>query len=313
MADVVLRCEGLRKTYGAVTAVDDVGFEIAEGEIYGLLGPNGAGKTTTISMVVGILARDSGSVTIDGQPHDVHRTVVKRLIGYVSQHLALYTDLSATENLHFFGRLYGLSGRELRQRAAEVLEVVNLADRAKHKVRTFSGGMSRRLHIAVGLLNRPRLLVLDEPTAGVDPHSRRAILEKVRQLADSGTAVLYTTNYMEEAEQLCDRVGIIDNGQVRAEGTRSELIKLVDRDDEIHIVADGDVTAAAKALDQVPGVMTVGNVDSGVQLLTMGAARLLPEILRTASEAGLEVRSVEVRQPNLEAVFLHLTGKALRD
>ena len=313
MAEVVLRCEGLRKTYGSVTAVADVGFEIAEGEIFGLLGPNGAGKSTTIAMVVGILARDAGTVIVDGQPHDVHRTAVKRRIGYVSQQLALYPDLSATENLHFFGRLHGLRGRALRERAAEVLELVGLSGRAKHKVRTFSGGMARRLHIAAGLLHRPRLLVLDEPTAGVDPHSRNAILDRIRELAAEGTAVLYTTHYMEEAEKLCHRIGIIDAGRLRACGTRQELIALVDRDDEIHIVAEGDISGAAKALDQVPGVMTVGTADTEVQLLTMGADRVLPEILRTAGEAGLRVIAVEVRRPDLETVFLHLTGKALRD
>src|SRR5690606_12496403 len=220
VSEVVLRCEGLRKTYGDLLAVDDLSLSIAEGETYGLLGPNGAGKTTAISMIVGVLARDAGTVTVDGRPHDVHGTAGKALIGYVPQQLALYTDLTARENLRFFGRLYGLSGRELSRRTDEVLEVVGLADRAGQRVDKFSGGMARRLHIGVGLLNRPRLLVLDEPTAGVDPQSRNAIMESVARLAGEGIAVLYTTHYMEEAERLCDRVGILDQGRLRAEGTR---------------------------------------------------------------------------------------------
>ena len=179
MTGVILECQGLRKVYGELVAVDDVSFRIHEGETYGLLGPNGAGKTTTIQMVVGILARDAGQILVAGQPHDVHLTRGKALIGYVPQQLALYRDLSARENLRFFGRLYGLSGRRLAARVDEILALVGLSDRARDRVDTFSGGMARRLHIGVGLLHRPRLLVLDEPTAGVDPQSRNAILASV--------------------------------------------------------------------------------------------------------------------------------------
>ncbi|WP_412538083.1 ABC transporter ATP-binding protein [Longispora sp. K20-0274] len=313
MAEVVLRCDGLRKRFGGLVAVDDLSFTITEGETYGLLGPNGAGKTTSISMIVGILARDAGAVTIDGEPVDVHHTAVKRLIGFVPQQMALYPDLTATENLRFFGRLYGLSGGALRQRVAEVLDVVGLADRAKERVFKFSGGMARRLHIGVGLLHRPRLLVLDEPTAGVDPQSRNAILDSVQQLAGTGVAVLYTTHYIEEAERLCDRVGIIDGGQLRAEGTRRELITMVGGHDEVRLGVDGDLAAIAKALSLLPGVSKVDTQGSGIQLLATESGSLLPEILGTAGRAGAVIRSVEVTEPNLEAVFLHLTGKALRD
>jgi len=313
MAEVVLRCDGLRKAYGALVAVDDVSFAITEGETYGLLGPNGAGKTTIISMVVGILSRNAGTVTISGQPHDVHRTAGKRLIGYVPQELALYPDLTARENLRFFGRMYGLSGRDLRHRSDQTLDLVGLADRAGEKVGSYSGGMSRRLHIGVGLLNRPRLLVLDEPTAGVDPQSRNAILDSVQQLAGSGIAVLYTTHYMEEAERLCDRVGIIDAGRLQAEGTRRDLVTMVGRDDEVHLAAEGDIPAACRALAELPEVTKVDSTESGVQLLVAEAGPTLPRILTTASRAGVTIRSVQVREPNLEAVFLHLTGRALRD
>jgi ABC-2 type transport system ATP-binding protein len=313
MSDVVLRCEGLRKRYGELVAVDDLTFHIAEGETYGLLGPNGAGKTTAISMIVGILARDAGQVTVDGRPHDVHRIEAKALIGYVPQELALYPDLTGRENLRFFARLYGLSGRDLKRRTDEVLEVVGLSERGGDKVATYSGGMSRRLHIGVGLLNRPRLLVLDEPTAGVDPQSRHAILDSVKHLASEGLAVLYTTHYMEEAERLCDRVGIIDGGVLRAEGSRRELVRLVGSDDEVQLIADGDLAAAARALGQLPQVTRVDSGNTHLQLLVEDASTILPRILDTAGRSGVTVRSVEVREPNLEAVFLHLTGRALRD
>jgi ABC-2 type transport system ATP-binding protein len=313
MSEVVLRCERLRKTYGDLVAVDDLSLTIAEGETYGLLGPNGAGKTTAISMIVGILARDSGEVFVDGHRHDVNRSAGKAAIGYVPQELALYPDLTGRENLRFFGRLYGLTGAELRQRTDHVLEVVGLADRAGQRVDKYSGGMARRLHIGVGLLNRPRLLILDEPTAGVDPQSRNAILDSVQQLAGAGIAVLYTTHYMEEAERLCDRVGIIDLGQLRAEGTRRELVRLVGSSDEVMLVIDGDPTGAAEALGRLPEVSQVSREESRVRLLLPDAAGVLPQVLATAAAAGAAVRSVEVREPNLEAVFLHLTGKALRD
>ncbi|GIH78556.1 ABC transporter ATP-binding protein [Planobispora longispora] len=219
----VLEVVGLRKSYKDRLVVDGVGFAVREGETYGLLGPNGAGKTTTISMVVGVLARDAGEVRIAGRPHDTAGRATKSLIGYVPQELAVYPDLTARENLRFFAGLYGIRGSEARRRIGEVLEIVGLADRAGEAAGKYSGGMSRRLNIGIGLLNRPRLLVLDEPTAGVDPQSRTSILDSVRRLAGDGTAVLYTTHYMEEAQRLCDRVGIIDHGRMLAEGRPDEL------------------------------------------------------------------------------------------
>ncbi|HLU44002.1 MAG TPA: ABC transporter ATP-binding protein [Natronosporangium sp.] len=313
MTGVILECQGLRKVYGELVAVDDVSFRIHEGETYGLLGPNGAGKTTTIQMVVGILARDAGQILVAGQPHDVHLTRGKALIGYVPQQLALYRDLSARENLRFFGRLYGLSGRRLAARVDEILALVGLSDRARDRVDTFSGGMARRLHIGVGLLHRPRLLVLDEPTAGVDPQSRNAILESVAQLAEEGIAILYTTHYMEEAERLCDRVGIIDLGRLRAEGTRRELVTLVGGRDELLLTATGDLAGAAARLAGHRLVHQATVEESVLRLLVDDAPRALPQLLAEAGQAGVTVRGVEVREPTLEAVFLHLTGKALRE
>ena len=213
MDEPVLWCKDLRKRFKERLAVDGVGFEVAPGETYGLLGPNGAGKTTTISMVCGLLRRDGGEVTVAGVSLDDDPGRVKAAIGYVPQDVALYPDLSGLENLRFWGRMYGLTGRDLERRVAETLEVVGLTERAGDKVADYSGGMERRLNIAAGLLHRPRLLVLDEPTAGVDPQSRNAILTQVETLGGEGVAVLYTTHYMEEAERLCDRVGIIDQGR----------------------------------------------------------------------------------------------------
>jgi len=219
----VLECRDLRKSFGELTAVDGVSFRIAAGETYGLLGPNGAGKTTSISMAVGLMQRDDGQVLVDGEPLHPGTTGLKAKIGLVPQDIAIYPDLTARENLRFFGRLYDMPRAKLRGRTDEVLEIIGLSDRADDRADTFSGGMKRRLNIGIGLLHAPRLLVLDEPTVGVDPQSRNAILESIEQLGSEGLAVLYTTHYMEEAERLCDRIGIIHRGRLRSEGTLQSL------------------------------------------------------------------------------------------
>ena len=309
----VLWCKDLRKRFKERLAVDGVGFEVAPGETYGLLGPNGAGKTTTISMICGLLRRDGGEVTVAGASLDRDPGQVKAAIGYVPQDVALYPDLSGLENLRFWGRMYGLAGRELDERVEATLEVVGLAERAGDKVAAYSGGMQRRLNIAAGLLHRPRLLVLDEPTAGVDPQSRNAILAQVEALGGEGVAVLYTTHYMEEAERLCDRVGIIDQGRLVAEGTRRELVATVGERDRIELAATGDLAALAAAAASLDGVDEAGVVAGGVHLVAREGRRLLPRLLEAAEHAGAEVTSVELVEPDLEAVFLHLTGKALRD
>jgi ABC-2 type transport system ATP-binding protein len=312
-AEPVLRCRDLRRRFGQRLAVDGVGFRVDPGETYGLLGPNGAGKTTTISMVCGLLRRDGGAVTVAGASLDRDPAAVKAAIGYVPQDIALYPDLSGAENLRFWGRIQGLGGRELAARVAAVLEVVGLADRARDRVADYSGGMQRRLNIAAGLLHRPRLLVLDEPTVGVDPQSRNAILENVEALSGEGTAVLYTTHYMEEAERLCDRVGIIDQGRLIAEGTRRELVARIGERDRIELAAGGDLARLAEAAARLDGVDEATVVAGGLHLVGRDGRRLLPRLLEAAEGAGVEVTSVEVAEPDLEAVFLHLTGKALRD
>jgi ABC-2 type transport system ATP-binding protein len=308
----VLEARGLHKAFKDLKAVNGVSFHIATGETYGLLGPNGAGKTTTISMVTGLLERDAGDVIVDGQEIFTTSTEPKRAIGYVPQDIAIYPDLTARENLSFFGHLYGMRGKELSARIDEVLEIIGLAERADDASNEFSGGMKRRLNIGIGLLHRPRLLMLDEPTVGVDPQSRNAILESVERLSTAGMAVLYTTHYMEEAERLCDRVGIIDEGEIKAEGTRAELVSMVGQRDEVKLVATGDLEAGVEAIRAIPAVFDASLNDQGIEMLVDGADRALAEILHAVG-AHASVMSVEVDEPNLEAVFLHLTGKALRD
>jgi len=313
-AEPVLVCRDLRRRFGQRLAVDGIGFRVDPGETYGLLGPNGAGKTTTISMICGLLRRDGGEVTVAGASLDRDPGAVKAAIGYVPQDIALYPDLSGGENLRFWGRMQGLSGRDLAARVDAVLELVGLADRARDKVADYSGGMQRRLNIGAGLLHRPRLLVLDEPTVGVDPQSRNAILENVEALGGEGVGVLYTTHYMEEAERLCDRVGIIDQGRLIAEGTRRELVARIGERDRIELTASGDLVGLAAACRRtVDGVDEATVVAGGLHLVARDGRRLLPKLLELADGAGVEVASVEVVEPDLEAVFLHLTGKALRD
>jgi ABC-2 type transport system ATP-binding protein len=313
MTTPVLDCRDLRKSFDDLVAVNGVGFSVAPGETYGLLGPNGAGKTTTISMIAGLLERDGGEVLVEGRPLTTTSVSAKSAIGYVPQEIAIYPDLTGRENLRFFARLYGMSGDDLTRRMDEVLGIVGLADRADDPTKEYSGGMRRRLNIGIGLLHRPTLLILDEPTVGVDPQSRNAILESVDQLSAEGMAVLYTTHYMEEAERLCDRVGIIDLGELKAEGTRRELVSMVGERDEVLLALAGDVEAAASACRALPAVHDVSTREEHVELVVDEARRALPAILEAISDAGSAVRSVEVTEPDLEAVFLHLTGKALRD
>ncbi|HTZ10103.1 MAG TPA: ABC transporter ATP-binding protein, partial [Acidimicrobiales bacterium] len=263
-------------------------------------------------MVCGLLRPDAGSITVAGR--DAERDLeVRSLVGYVPQDIALYPDLSARENLRFLGRLYTLRGAALEERVGEALDLTDLAERADDRVDTFSGGMKRRLNIAAGLLHHPVLLVLDEPTVGVDPQSRHAILERVEALGRAGMAVLYTSHSMDEAERLCDRVGIIDHGRIVAEGTRRELVARLGERDRIALGADGDLERLAAACRAVPGVEEAAVAEGGVQLVAADGRRILPALIEAAEGAGVPVRSVDVVEPDLEAVFLHLTGTALRE
>ena len=312
-ADDVLVVDSLVRRFGELTAVTGVSFRIAPGETYGLLGPNGAGKTTTISMIAGLITADEGTITVAGQAMTPRTTDVRRHLGLVPQELAIYPDLTARENLALFGRLQGMRGAELKSRVDEVLELIGLADRAKGRSKEFSGGMKRRLNIGIGLLHRPTLLILDEPTVGVDPQSRNSILESVESLAGEGMAVLYTTHYMEEAERLCDRIGIIDSGELQAEGTRDELTQIVGGVDTISISGSGDLATTADELRRLPGVERV-DVDRRTATITVrDAPALVAQVVSTATSNDVSLSDVEISRPDLESVFLHLTGKALRD
>ena len=312
-AGLTLSCTGLRKSFGDLVAVDDVSFEIARGETYGLLGPNGAGKTTIISMVAGVLDGDSGEVLVDDMLMGPSARDAKACIGYVPQDVAVYPDLTGRENLVFFASLYRLDRRQSRDRVADVLDTVGLADRADQQVKKYSGGMKRRLNIAVGLIHRPRLLILDEPTVGVDPQSRNAILESIERLSTEGMSVLYTTHYMEEAERLCDRVGIVDLGHLIAEGPPRRLTSELGDSEHISLTVDGDLSAAVSAIQVLPVATRVTGDQGTIDVLVRHADSALPEVMQAAAAARASIRSVTVQEPDLEAVFLRLTGKTLRD
>ena len=296
-------------------AVEDVSFEIRPGELFSLLGPNGAGKTTAISMISTLLQPTSGTVRVDG--HDVQRDpmAVRRVIGVAPQELALYDDLTAHENLRFWGEMRGLHGAELQAEIAEKLALMELVDRAKDRVSTFSGGMKRRLNLAVGLLGHPKLLMLDEPTVAIDPQSRRYILDWVKKLREQGVTILYTTHYMEEAEELSDRIGIIDHGKLIALGTLNELTRLVGEHEtlRLQLLQEGGGAELAAALQPLEGVVRASATDGEVLVNVTSAEATLASVISVATGLGLSVRTIDIREPNLEAVFLHLTGRALRD
>ena len=298
---------GLGKDYGDRRAVEAVDLEVPAGTIFGLLGPNGAGKTTTISMASGVITPSRGTAHVDG--HDIWRDpyAAKRALGLVPQELALYDELSARENLRYFGRLYGLAGEQLASQIAWALGVAGLADRAGDPVAQFSGGMKRRLNLAAGVLHRPKLLILDEPTVGVDPQSRNHIFETVRTLAKGGMTVLYTSHYMEEVEALCDRIAIMDHGKLAAAGTIAELVT-AHGGDGVDVEIEGDPVAARAAV--ASWCATVGGEGA---VLRLPAVRPLAPVLAAIEGTGATITSISSRRGNLEGVFLAVTGKALRD
>jgi len=314
-----LEVQNLRKQYNPPNGVFAVGkdapinFSIQKGEIYSLLGPNGAGKTTCISMMSTLLQPTEGDVIIGGHSVTKQPLAAKQLIGVVPQELALYPTLSARQNLEFFGRMYGLGGKALTSRADEVLAIIDLADRADDKIETYSGGMKRRVNIGVGLMHKPDMVFLDEPTVAIDPQSRRAILDTVKMLNDQGMTVLYTTHYMEEAQELSDRVGIIDHGQVIAEGTIGELTQKVGEKDTL-IFHIGSVPESILAnLQALEGIDNAYIKEEELFVIAGRGRKALPMVINALDAQGVTMNSVEIREPNLEAVFLHLTGRALRD
>jgi ABC-2 type transport system ATP-binding protein len=311
--DQAIQVQGLHKAFGSIKAVDGVSFAVAPGEIFSLLGPNGAGKTTTISMLCGLLRPDSGEAFLLG--HSVQRQSAKAraTLGVVPQDVALYMDLSARENLAFWGKMYGLRGKPLGRRIDEVLAVIGLADRQKERVASFSGGMKRRVNIGVALLHKPPIVIMDEPTVGIDPQSRRHILDAVKELQGQGMTVLYTTHYMEEAEELSDRIAIMDKGKIIAGGTNAELVRLIGQDTRIELALNTDSASVLDLWRAAEGVRGVSAEDGRITVLAADSNAVLPRLFEGAAARGARITSVEIREPNLEAVFLHLTGRALRD
>ena len=310
----------LRKQYNPPDGVFAVGpeagvnLEIRTGEIFSLLGPNGAGKSTTINMMSGLLTPTNGDVVIGGKSIRHQPLEAKQIIGVVPQDLAIYPRLSARQNLEFFGKLYGLSGKDVRKRADEVLEFIGLSDRANDKLEEYSGGMKRRVNIGVGLMHRPKMLYLDEPTVGIDPQSRRKILDTVKMLNESeDMTVLYTTHYMEEAEELSDRIGIFDHGKIIALGTQDELTEMVGEYDTVVLQVPDASDTIIEQLSNLKGVKQSEAVNGEVRLIAAEGREVLPEAIRVLNNANLPLNAVEIQEPNLEAVFLHLTGRALRD
>ena len=306
----------VRKQYDppkGVLAVDGVSFEIRRGEIFSLLGPNGAGKSTTISMLSCLLRPSEGDALVDGHSVVSEPQAVKTVIGVVPQDIAVYPDMTARENLVFWGRMYGLSGDALKTRVDEVLDLITLVDRANDRIDKFSGGMKRRVNIGVALLHKPKVLYLDEPTVGIDPQSRRAILDGILALRDQGMTLLYTTHYMAEAQELSDRIGIIDHGKMIAMGTHEELVKIVGEEARVEAHVDRGLAEMIERWSAVEGVSRVFEEDEHAELLVGDANEVLPRLFEAAAAAGTRITEVNVREPNLEMVFLHLTGRALRE
>ncbi len=305
--------QGLVKSYGGLRAVDGVSFTVAKGELYGLLGPNGAGKTTTMSMMSGLLAPDEGRVVFDGVDLAADPLTVKAQLGVVPQEPALYENLSARENLHFWAGLYGMSGAPLAQAVDRVLDMVGLKDRAKDPVKEYSGGMKRRINLALGLVHGPRAVLMDEPTVGIDPQARLNILEAVEQVAASGTTVLYTTHYLEEAEELCDRIAIMDHGKILAEGTLDELKSRVGGRDVVTVRGSFDLGQIRPRLESLPGVQVTSAEPGKVVLSVEGSGRGAVDLLGRVLADGLAVDGISIQPPSLNTLFLNLTGRELRD
>ena len=324
MSNTILEANGLVKKFGDFVAVNDVSFTMEEGEVFGLLGPNGAGKSTTISMLTCLYPPNEGDMRIFG--HDVVKDAaeVKKLIGVVPQDIALYPTLSARDNLGFFGEMYGLKGRDLKERVETVIDYVAMRERAKDAIKTYSGGMKRRINLAAGLVHSPKLLFLDEPTVGVDPQSRNHIFESVERLnREQSMAILYTTHYMEEAERLCDRVGIIDRGKIIAMDTPKNLIGMLgggliqiglDREDE-------ELRKAVAGLSEVRSASFAPQVETDDEMSTKVILKVearthanaaLVQLIQLFNQKDVQMLSLETLEPNLETVFLHLTGKSLR-
>jgi ABC-2 type transport system ATP-binding protein len=305
--NLLLEVSGLRKGYGKKQALNDVTFSLRAGTSFGFLGPNGAGKSTTMKILTGIVKADGGQVKLFGRDITNNTGAVAEYIGYVPQEITLYEKMSAYDNLEFFGQAYGVRGNELKQRIREVLEKTGLGDRAKDEIKTFSGGMKRRINIAAALLHRPKLLILDEPTVGIDPQSRNHIFEMIRELNNEGVTIIYSTHYMEEVEVLCDEIAIMDQGSIKASGPLGELLERYGRQ-AIYMEAAG-----MKEPPRDPDVIKTTKEGSGWIMETANVGEVMQRLLLAASQQRYDVKQLEVVRPSLEQVFLTVTGTALRD
>lgn len=309
----IIKITNLSKKYGSNIAVDNISLNINEGEIFGLLGPNGAGKSTTINSICGLLKTNQGEVVIDGINMGENSLEGKKRLGLVPQEIAIFENLTARENIEFFGKLAGLRGSLLKERVDEALEFVGLSDNAKNMPRGYSGGMKRRLNIACAIAHHPKIIILDEPTVGIDPQSRNHILDSVRKLNKMGSTIIYTTHYMEEAESLCSRIAIMDHGRLIADGNREELKKLVHEEEKI-IIEGSDISF--NTLSEIKAIKAIKDArlnESRLEIITSNTQLVLQDILFILSKNGVRVKGIEVVEPDLETVFLALTGRKLRD
>lgn len=308
----MLKINHLSKSYDAVRAVDDISLDIEDGEIFGFLGPNGAGKTTTISMIAGLLKPDRGKIFIDGMDLDKDLRNIRKIMGIVPQDMAFYEELTARENLLFWGKLNGMGGRILNERIDDYLDKTGLKGRENEALKKYSGGMKRRINLIIGLLHHPRLLLLDEPTTGIDVQTKLNIFEAIRDASHHGTTILYTTHNLKEAEDLCTRIAIMDSGKILATGTLLELIKLVGERD---LALIGGTFGAEQARTVIDGFkeIEVLSLKEGKIVLSLDAAKVVPVLLEKFFRAGIHIDDITIKQPNLESVFLKLTGRELRE
>lgn len=309
----ILKLNNLIKKYNEKAVVSDISLEIEKGEVFGLLGPNGAGKSTTISMICGLLKPTSGSIYLNDIDAIKNPSSAKKLLGLVPQEIALYPTLTAKENLEFWGKMYNIRGSELKKRVSEVLNIVGLEDRKNDKIESYSGGMKRRINIAAALLHRPELLIMDEPTVGIDPQSRNHILESVKNLNKEGMTIIYTSHYMEEVEYLCSRIGIIDHGKLLALGDKDSLKKSVIDMDNIQLELSSVMPALPENIKKIEKVKNVSVKENTVNIYSTESQAIITPVLSEIAKAGIKVLSMKIQEPNLESVFLNLTGRELRD
>lgn len=309
----MLEVKEVKKYFKGIKAVEDVSFRVNRGEIFGLLGPNGAGKSTTISMISTLLRPTSGDILYKGESILKNPKVIQKCLGIIPQEIALYPTLTGYQNLSFWGQVYGLRGKELRSRIEEVGELVGLRDRMKDNVEKYSGGMKRRLNIGAALLHKPEFLIMDEPTVGIDPQSRNHILNTVKRLNVEGMTIIYTSHYMEEVESLCNRISIMDSGEIIASGTKDELIGIINGRERVNIIFNNINDCLLVKLREIEYLGEIEVKDNEITLVTENTDSLFKDVLSKVSESDSEIISIDINKPNLETVFLHLTGKALRD